>query len=318
MPHNRARRGVLSALVALSLVPLVACGDSDPQAEKPRTSPSASASSSTPASAKPYAAALKGLERKYDARLGLYAVDTGTGREVTYRDGERFAFNSTFKALAAGAVLRKHGPKGMDTKIKYTKKDLVDNSPVTEDNVDHGMTLRELCDAAVRYSDNTAANLLFKDLGGPKALNAVLKDLGDDTTHMERYETALSMWDPDSTRDTTTPRAFAENLRAFVLGDVLGKPERAQLTTWLRTNKTGDELIRAGVAKEKGWVVGDKTGMGSNYGGRDDIAVIWRPHAAPLVVAIMTNRKDEKAEPENKLIAEATSVLVDTLKRPAP
>ncbi|MFF8791033.1 class A beta-lactamase [Streptomyces sp. NPDC015125] len=308
MRHTRATRCALSALVALTLIPLTACGEGGAQAQSPS---SATASASASAAKKPYVHALQKLERQYDARLGVYAVDTGTGRAVTYRDNERFAYNSTFKAFAAGTVLRKRSLSGMDKVIKYSKKDLVDNSPVTEKHVTSGMTLREVCDAAVRYSDNTAANLLLKELGGPKALNAALKDIGDHDTHMERYEPDLSTWEPGSTRDTTTPRAFAKNLRTFVLGDVLGKGERAQLTKWLRTNTTGDELIRAGVPK--GWTVGDKTGMGSNYGGRDDIAVVWRPHAAPLVVAILTNRTEKDAKPVNKLIAEATSAAVDSL-----
>ncbi|MFJ9471339.1 class A beta-lactamase [Streptomyces caniferus] len=318
MQHTRAHRCVLSGLVALALVPLTACGEGGSRDHSPSSAPagasvSASAERTRPPAAKqPYVHALQKLERTYGARLGVHAVDTGTGRVVAYRDGERFAHNSTFKALEAGAVLRKRSLSGMGKTVKYSKKDLVENSPVTEKHVASGMTLRALCDAAVRYSDNTAANLLFKELGGPKKLNAVLKDLGDDVTHMERYETDLSTWDPGSTRDTTTPRAFAEDLRTFVLGDALGTAERAQLTTWLRTNTTGDELIRAGVPKD--WVVGDKTGMGSNYGGRDDIAVIWRPHAAPLVVAIFSNRTDEDADPDNKLIAEAASVVARSLR----
>ncbi|WP_328688496.1 class A beta-lactamase [Streptomyces caniferus] len=313
MQHTRAHRCALSALVALTLIPLTACGEGGAQAHSPSSaSASTSADGTLPLAAKkPYVHALQKLEHQYDARLGVYAVDTGTGRVATYRDGERFAHNSTFKAFAAGAVLRKRSLSGMDKVIKYGKKDLVDNSPVTEKHVTSGMTLRELCDAAVRYSDNTAANLLLEELGGPKALNAALRNIGDHDTHMERYEPDLSTWDPHSTRDTTTPRAFAKDLRTFALGDALGKAERAQLTRWLRTNTTGGELIRAGVPK--GWVVGDKTGMGSNYGGRDDIAVIWRPHAAPLVVAIFSNRTEKDAKPDNRLIADATSATVDSL-----
>ncbi|GAU64859.1 beta-lactamase [Streptomyces sp. NBRC 110611] len=253
----------------------------------------------------------KKLERKFDARLGVYAIDTGTGREVAYNDGERFGHHSTFKAFAAGAVLRKHSLGGMDKVIKYSSDDLVDNSPITEKHVATGMTLRELCDAAVRYSDNTAANLLFADLGGPKALNAVLKELGDDVTRMARIEPELSNWVPGEKRDTSTPRALAEDLRAFVLGDALGKAEREQLTQWLRTNTTGAELIKAGVPKN--WVVGDKTGAGSFYGARNDIAVVWPPDGAPIVMAILTNRTTKDAVFDNKLIAEAASVVVDRL-----
>ncbi|QLH21013.1 class A beta-lactamase [Streptomyces sp. Rer75] len=311
MRYTRARRTALGALAALALVPLVACGQNNATASSP-TASSPAASSSAPATTKPYTGELKALEREFDARLGLYAIDTGTGREVAYRDGERFGFHSTFKALAAGAVLRKYSLNGMNKLITYSRDDLVDNSPITEKHVDTGMTLRELCDAAVRYSDNTAANLLFDAIGGPKALEREVRRVGDDVTRMERIEPELSKWVPGDTRDTTTPRALAKDLRAFALGDdVLRKPERAQLTTWLRTNTTGDALIRAGVPK--GWVVGDKTGSGFFYGARNDIAVVWRPDAAPIVMAVLTNRGEKDDVHDDKLIAEAASVVADTL-----
>ena len=307
MQHTRARRAVLGALVALALVPLAACGEGGATAS---SSPSA-ATTGPSADAKSPAGEFKKLERKFDARLGVYAIDTTTGREVGYNDRERFAYASTFKALAAGAVLRKYSLTGMDRVIRYSKDDLVANSPVTEKHVETGMSLGKLCDAAVRFSDNTAANLLFEELGGPKGLDSALAEIGDDVTRMERIEPQLSLWDPNSTRDTSTPRALAKDLRAYVLGDVLGKPERAQLTKWLKTNTTGGELIRAGVPKE--WVVGDKTGMGSNYGIRNDIAVVWPPDAAPIVMAITTNRSEEGAAHDDKLIAEAASVVAETM-----
>ncbi|MGW6600188.1 class A beta-lactamase [Streptomyces sp. NPDC055036] len=314
MKHTRVRRAALSALASLALVPLVACGQGASAASSASSavaSPSADTSKSSPAAAKPFAGELHELEREFDARLGVYAIDTGTGREVAYNDGERFPFASTFKALAAGAVLKKYTLSGMDRVITYSKDDLVANSPVTEKHVETGMSLKELCDATVRYSDNTAANLLFDELGGPKGLQAVLRDIGDDVTRMDRTEPDLSEWVPGDTRDTTTPRTLAEDLRAFVLDNVLPKGERAQLTQWLRTNTTGDALIRAGVPK--GWVVGDKTGTGSYHGARNDIAVVWPPDSAPIVMAIMSNRAEKDAEHDDRLIAEAASVIADRL-----
>jgi beta-lactamase class A len=184
-------------------------------------------------------------------------------------------------------------------------------SPITERRVGTSMSLSALCSAAVRYSDNTAANLLLDRLGGPRGLDATLEALGDDVTRMERREPELNDWAPGATRDTSTPRALARDLRAFVLGDVLEKPERAQLATWLRRNTTGAGLIRAGVPD--GWVVGDKTGTGGTFGTRNDIAVVWPPSAAPLVIAIMSNRTRADAEPDDELIARAASVVAAEL-----
>ncbi|SEQ12905.1 class A beta-lactamase [Streptomyces radiopugnans] len=320
MRHTRARRALLGALTALALTPLAACGQGaspatpspSAAAPDPSTAPDPSKAPKPTAAAEPYVRDLRSLEREFDARLGVYAVDTGTGREVAYNDDERFAYASTFKALAAGAVLRKYSPSGMEEVVEYSEDDLVAHSPVTGKHTGTGMTLRELCEAAVRFSDNTAANLLFDAVGGPRGLDTVLEEIGDDVTRMERREPELSRWAPGETRDTSTPRAFAGNLRAFVLGDVLGEGERAQLAEWLRTNVTGSGLIRAGMPR--GWVVGDKTGTGSGYGVRNDIAVVWPPAgAAPIVVAIMSNRDEEDAEHDDELIAEAASVVADTL-----
>ncbi|GAA3399166.1 class A beta-lactamase [Streptomyces roseoviridis] len=311
MRYVRVRRVVLGGLALSVALPLAACTH-----DAPRASPAPPPSVSTPpaASGKPFAGAareLGELERRYDARLGVYAVDTGDGREVAYNGDLRFAFASTFKALAAGAVLRGHAPAGMDEVIRYSGADLVAHSPVTEKHVATGMTLRELCEAAVRYSDNTAANLLLDALGGPKGLERALASVGDTVTRVDDREPELNRWSPGATRNTTTPRAFARDLRAFVLGDALGDAERAQLTTWLRTNLTGDTLIRAGVPKS--WAVGDKTGTGGVHGIRNDIAVAWPPGAPPLVIAIMSSRSGADDAHDDRLIAEAAAVVAEAL-----
>lgn len=269
-------------------------------------------SAATTATRPPPEAELRELERRYDARLGVYAVDTRSGREVAYRDGERFAYASTFKVLAAGAMLRRYGLAGMRRTVPISRLDHA-YSPVTAQRVGSSMTLTELSSAAVRYSDNTAANLLLDHLGGPRGLDAMLEAIGDDVTRMERREPELNEWAPGDTRDTSTPRALAHDLRAFVIGDVLRAPERAQLTRWLRTNTTGAGLIRAGVPR--GWVVGDKTGTGSTYGARNDIAVVWPPDAPPLVIAIMSNRRRADAEHDDELIARAASVVAAALAK---
>jgi beta-lactamase class A len=173
------------------------------------------------------------------------------------------------------------------------------------------MTLRALCSAAVRHSDNTAANLLLDRLGGPKGLDAILESVGDEVTRLERPEPDLNFWEPGQARDTSTPRALARSLRAFVLGDALKPPERAQLTRWLRANTTGDALIRAGVPD--GWVVGDKTGTGATYGARNDIAVLWPPDRDPIVLAIMSTRPGRDDEHDDALIARAAREAVAAL-----
>jgi beta-lactamase class A len=283
-------------------------GDSPPPVVEDRATPTPTPTAT--ATPRVSTGAFRRLERRYDARLGVYAVDTGSGREVAHRADARFPFASTFKALAAGAVLRELGLEELNRKVPITQ--LVNAySPVTEQRLGTSMTLKALSSAAVRYSDNTAANLLLDELGGPKGLDAILEELGDDVTRMERPEPELNVWERGDARDTSTPRALAGSLRAFVLGDALEPPEREQLTKWLRTNTTGDALIRAGVPDD--WTVGDKTGTGATYGARNDIAVVWPPDRDPIVMAIMSNRPDKDAEHDDALIAAAASAVVEAL-----
>lgn len=312
----RTRRGAawtVAGLLALAALP--ACGqETAPGAGSGSPAGTArSASASPTAATKPTAGEFRSLEREFDARLGVYALDTGTGRSVGYRADDRFAYASTFKALAAGAVLRKFGTDGIDRVVKYSRDDLVENSPVSEDFVETGMSLRGLCAATLWYSDNTAVNLLLHELGGPDGLERVLEDFGDDVTEMDRYETDMSEGVPGDIRDTSTPRAMAGSLRAFLLGDALKRDERELLRRWMTTNMTGGTLIKAGVPD--GWEVADKSGT-AGYGGRNDIAVLWPDDGGnPVVMAVMSTRGKQDAERDDALIAKAATVAVEGLGR---
>ncbi|PRX50425.1 beta-lactamase class A [Prauserella shujinwangii] len=301
----RLARSLTRAVAAATLVALAGCGAAQAPVTPVKTGPPLPSTASVPHEE------FAELEREFSARLGVYAVDTGSGREVTHRAGERFAFASTIKALLAGAVLRQRSLGGLGEVLTYTADDLVSHSPVTERHAGAGMPVRALLDAAVRYSDNTAANVLLDDLGGPEALTAALREIGDDTTRSDRYETELNTAVPGDVRDTSTPRAMATSLRVFVLGDALPPGERAFLTELLRTNTTGDTLIRAGVPA--GWPVGDKTGAGG-YGTRNDIAVVWPPGRDPIVLAVLSDRDSPDASHDDALVARAAEVVVGTLR----
>jgi beta-lactamase class A len=248
------------------------------------------------------------LEDKFDARLGVFALDTSTNQTVTYRADERFTYASTSKALAVGALLQQKTIEDLNQRITYTQDDLVNYNPITEKHVDTGMTLKELCDAALRYSDNTAMNLILKQIGGPNGLEKALRDVGDNVTMPEQFEPELNEVKPGETHDTSTPRALATSLQSFTLGDVLPIEKRELLIDWMKRNTTGDSLIRAGVPK--GWVVADKTGSGS-YGTRNDIAIIWPPKGDPIMLAILSSRDKKDANYNDKLIAEATKEVIN-------
>lgn len=251
------------------------------------------------------------IEKKFDARLGVYAIDTGTNQIISYRSDERFAYASTFKALAAGVVLQQTPIAKLDEVIPYIKDDLVTYSPITEKHVGTGMTLRELCDATVRYSDNTAGNLILQKLGGPKGFEKALNQIGDNVTKPSRFETELNEAIPGDIRDTSTPKALATSLKAFTVDNVLPTNKRDILKDWLKRNTTGDKLIRTGAPK--GWEVGDKTGAGG-YGTRNDIAIVWPPNRDPIVIAILSSRDKKDALYNEELIAQAANITLNALK----
>lgn len=251
------------------------------------------------------------LEEDAGARVGVYAVDTGSGRVVAHRADERFAYASTIKALAVGALLDSTDAADLDAVVAFTAEDLVTYSPITEGRTGTGMPLGEVVDAAVRFSDNTAANLILERLGGPEGLASALRAIGDDTTEPARIEPDLNDWAPGEVRDTSTPRAMATSLRAYALGDGLADPaDRALLVDLLQRNTTGDDLIRAGAPDD--WVVGDKTGTGA-WGTRNDIAILWPPDRAPIVIAVMTSQDGPDDEPDDALVRDATALAIAAL-----
>ncbi|MFZ4152254.1 class A beta-lactamase [Streptomyces pseudogriseolus] len=295
-------------MLTAALVPVAGCAADAPD-RAPAAGGSATAGRRGPDPVSP--PRLRALEREFGARLGVFAVDTGTGATVVHRADERFALCSTFKTLAAAAVVDHRPGARLDERISYSTADLVTYSPITEKHTGDGMTLRQLCDAAVRYSDNTAGNLLLRDIGGPRGLTAYARRLGDRVTRLDHIEPELNSNPPGDPRDTTSPRAIAADYRALVLGDALSPAGRALLTDWLVRNTTGDRRIRAAVPR--GWRVGDKTG-GGEWGRGNDVAVLW-PGAgrAPLVLSVLTERPDRAASPSDELVAEAARRVLDVL-----
>ena len=245
-----------------------------------------------------------GLERRHSGRLGVAVLDSATEKLVAHRGDERFAMASTFKFVAAAFVLARvdRGEESLARRVVYSRDDLVTYSPITEKHAGGGgMTVGELCDAAVTLSDNTAANLLLDSFGGPAGLTAYMRSLGDGVSRLDRRETALNEAAPGDPRDTTTPAAMLGLLRDTVLGTALSPSSRAQLAAWLVANKTGDKRLRAGVPA--GWRVGDRTGTGGNNA-TNDVAVLWPPGRAPIVVAAYYAEARASEDERNAVLAE--------------
>ena len=221
-------------------------------------------------------------------RIGVYAVNVRTGKTLSWRADERFITCSSYKASLAAFVLARvdRGEERLDALVPYTAKDTLDLwGPIAKENLAKGaMTVEAMCKAAVEISDGVCANLLMARSGGPAALTAYLRSIGDMATRIDHYEPALDRVPSGGPDDSTTPAAMAATLQKVVLGDVLSDRSKALLTRWLIGNQTNPRL-RGGLPKS--WRIGNKTG----HSGRDmagDIAVVWPTPDAPIVIAVYT------------------------------
>nr|WP_323369687.1 class A beta-lactamase [Streptomyces alkaliterrae] len=259
---------------------------------------------------------LRALEREHDARIGVFAYDTGTRRRVLHRADERFPMCSVFKTFAAAAVLRDLDRDGdfLAKRIRYSRQEADDSgyAPVTgrPENIARGMTVGELCGAAVSESDNAAANLLLRELGGPRSITRFCRSVGDDVSRLDRWEPELNSAEPWRVTDTSSPRALGRSYARLVLGDALEPGDRTRLTDWLLANTTNGERFRAGLPAD--WLLGDKTGAGS-YGTNNDAGVAWPPGRAPLVLVVLTTKFEPDAAPDNTLVRRTAELLAEEL-----
>jgi beta-lactamase class A len=266
---------------------------------------------SASAAATPTYSRLRDLEQKYGARLGVYARNTRTGQVVAYRAHERFAMLSTFKTIAAAAVLRDHDHCApLDKVIHYPPADLLPNSPITEKHVDTGIAVGDLCAAAIQYSDNAAGNLLLRQLGGPGGLTRFFRTIGDQASRLDRWEIELNSAIPGDPRDTTTPESIGRSYERLTLGGALSAADREQLITWLKGNTTSGERFRAGLPPN--WIIADKTGTG-DYAAANDVGIAWTTKKTPIVLAVLSSKPTEDAPVNNALIADTARFLAHTL-----
>lgn len=260
-----------------------------------------------------FATAVAAIETRVGARLGAAVLDTGNGRRWAYRGDERFPMCSTFKAVAAAAVLARvdAGQEDLERRIRYRESDILPHSPATKPNLARGMTMGELCEAAVTVSDNAAANLMLASMGGPAALTSFLRSVGDAKTRLDRWEMELNSAIPGDPRDTTTPNAMAETLEVLCTGDALSESSRERLNGWLVATSTGATRIRAGLPK--GWRAGDKTGTGAQ-GTANDIAIAWPPGRAAVTVTVYVTESEASLDARNTAIADVARLVPGLLE----
>lgn len=249
------------------------------------------------------------LEQKNGGRLGVSAFNIANGERLGYRANERFAMASTFKLLLVAAVLHQvdSGTETLDRSVKFSAADIQSYAPITSKHLKDGqMSVSELCAATLQYSDNTAANLLLKRVGGPAGLTRYIRTLGDKTTRLDRNEPSLNSNIAGDLRDTTTPIAMLNSMQTLLVGNALSINSKKQLTKWLIGNTTGDAKLRAGF--NPAWKVGDKTGSGAN-GASNDVAIVWPDRNLPFLVTVYYTDSTISPEQQSKVIADVGRVV---------
>jgi beta-lactamase class A len=293
------RRVVLAGFGALGLIGCAPQGE----AAAPQIAPAPS----------PEPLDLSALEQAHGGRFGLFAHDLGTGRQLTARGEERFIYCSTFKMyLAAATLLRVQSrEEQLDRQIPITRADMINPAPVTEPAIGGTLSVEALMKGTVEVSDNPAANLLLKAMGGIEPMQAFYRGIGDATTRADRFEPEMNRLDGD--KDTILPAQSAANIhRLFIDGTTpLSADSRARLLGWMHASPTGMARIKAGVPE--GWRVAHKTGTGG-YGPTTDIGILYPPAGAPVILAAYYHAATD--DPKNEgVIAEATRIALAALGR---
>ena len=253
------------------------------------------------------------LEIQNGGQIGVSVVSANGALLYSYRSNQKFAMCSTFKALLGASILSRVdlNLESLDRDITYASSDILDYAPITKSHLISGrMTVSQLSAASIQYSDNTAANLLLNEIGGPKALTAYLRSIGDNITRLDRNEPLLNTNIPGDLRDTTTPHAMAETLQKLLIGNKLSPASKEQLKDWMFGNTTGDGKLRAGF--DEFWMIGDKTGSGEN-GASNDVAVVFPRGLAPFIITVFYTGSTASNDAKSKVIAEVARITNDLL-----
>lgn len=248
------------------------------------------------------------IEKKHGGRLGVFALDTGSGRRLAHRADERFLMCSTFKGLLAGLILSRvdAGQENLSRMVPYTESDLIFTSPVTKAHVGRGaMSVADLTQAILEYSDNTAAILLMRSAGGPTGLTAFARRLGDTETRSDRYEPLSNHYSGEL--DTTTPRAMAGSAQKLLLGSALTPESTARLEAGMKVCKPGIRRIRASLPA--GWIIGDRPGENVTEES-NDYAIVRPPGRAPLMIAVYYDAPKTQIADREAVIREVGDAFV--------
>lgn len=306
-PEFRVPRRSLAAVLVVTAF-ATACG-SEPS--EPAISPPVTIS---PPVVADLSNTLMEIQERHDVLFGIAAYSPTGAQTFEWNAADRFALTSTFKVYAVAALLRlaERGEVDLNEQVPIRHEDIVIASPTTSYRVGETLSWYDLCQAALVRNDNTAANLILRRIGGPSAVTALARMIGDTETRLDRWEPALNEALPGDTRDTSTPAAFAGGLHRLILGNALIPQHRRLLTGWMRSSVTSGERMREGLPV--GWVAADKSGTGA-YGTVNDAGVVWSPTGTSVVLVIFSRSTIgyPMAAPSNQALADATTAVLETV-----
>jgi beta-lactamase class A len=246
--------------------------------------------------------------------LGVFAINTENEHVIKYRSEETFPTLCTSKVIGVAAVLKKtmHDPALLSKKINYSKKELdfAEWNPITEKHLSEGMIVKDLCSAAISFSDNAAMNLLLNIIGGTQGMNNFARSIADASFRQDNdWPAEAYSGGEGNVKDSSTPEAMVESFRKIIIGKILDRPQRDLLTTWLINTQTGSARIRSAIPNS--WIVGNKTGTGGAYGSTNDLAIVWPPNHAPILIGIFYTSNNKKAIKREDILSSATKVIIE-------
>ncbi|MUK69667.1 class A beta-lactamase [Aliivibrio fischeri] len=256
---------------------------------------------------------IEAIELSSGGYIGVSVLNTETNKMWEYKGDQRFPMMSTFKTLACAKMLYDSSVGGID---KYktttiTKEQIMPWSPITEPLVDHMITTKKACEATMLMSDNTAANIVLNEIGGPSSLTQFLRAIGDDKTRLDRIEPELNEAKNGDKRDTTTPVAMSKTLNVLLFGNTLNPQDKQTLKSWMMNNKVSDPLLRSTLPSN--WSIADRSGAGG-FGSRGITAAIWNDNHQPIIISIyLTQTKLDMAE-RNQVIVEVGNAIFKEFK----
>jgi beta-lactamase class A len=229
-------------------------------------------------------------------RVGVACSLPGKTLECDLAAGAGYPMQSTYKLPISMVVLHQveQGRLKLDQTVHIVPSQLAapdDYSPLRDEHP-HGaadVSIRELIQRAVTYSDNVASDTLLRAIGGGAVATAYFHSLGIDGIQIVYPEQAQNRDERLQYRNSATPRAYVALLRRLADNSPLSPEHTRFLFDCMYASHTGDHRLKA--LLPPGTPVADKTGTsGQNrptMNATNDFGLITLPNGQKLAVAVL-------------------------------